>query len=176
MESTDTTRRRVLAGIGGSLLSLGLAGCTGSSGSGTETDPATDSDSNDGGETPGPDASSGSLDEPDYGGWLDDVSNYDETVDRRDANSVTISVGTGSNGYRFDPPAVAVSPGTTVVWEWTGKGGSHNVIAQNADFESDLTGESGHTFEQTLDSTGVVKFYCSPHKTMGMKGAVAVVE
>jgi len=171
MELTDSTsRRRVMAGIGGSLLSLSLAGCTGSGGSETETDPANED------ETTASSGGSGRFTEPEYDGWLDDVDNYDETVDRRDADSVTVSVGAGSNGYRFDPPAVAVSPGTTVVWEWTGKGGSHNVVAETADFESDLTGESGHTFEQTFDSTGVVKFYCSPHETVGMKGAVAVVE
>lgn len=175
MESTETTRRRALAGIGGSLLSLGLAGCTGSGGTGTETDSSSGGESA-GGESTTDSGGDSGLEEPDYGGWLDDVDNYDETVDRRDADSVTLSVGAGSNGYRFDPPAVAVSPGTTVVWEWTGKGGSHNVVGKNADFESELTGESGHTFEQTFDSIGVVKFYCSPHKAMGMKGAVAVVE
>lgn len=173
MDSTDTTsRRRVLTGIGGSLLSMTLAGCTGGSGdSSAESDGGGESpaDSNDGG-------SGSSIDEPEYDGWFDGVDNYDSTVDETDSETVTIEVGGGSNGLRFDPPAVAVSPGTTVVWEWTGEGGSHNVVAESGDFESDLTDEAGHTFEQSVDSPGVVKFFCSPHKTVGMKGAVAVLE
>jgi hypothetical protein len=37
-----------------------------------------------------------------------------------------------------------------------------------------LTDESGFTFEQTFDETGVTKYACVPHKMMGMKGAVVV--
>lgn len=166
MDTTDRSRRRVLTGIGAALASVSLAGCSG--GSGSEATDTTASQSGDGG--------SGGLSEPDYGGWLDGVDNYESTVDRRDADEVTISVGAGSSGYRFDPPAVAVTPGTRVVWEWTGNGGSHNVVGENADFESELVGEAGHTFERTFDSTGIRKYYCQPHKAMGMKGAVAVLE
>jgi len=160
------TRRCLLTGIGSTLVAVPLAGCSGGSGTdatASETDGTRESDA-------------GSSDEPDYGGWFDGVDNDDSTVDRTDADEVTVSVGARSNGYQFDPPAVAVSSGTTVVWEWTGAGGSHNVVGENADFESDLTGEEGHTFEQTFESTGVRKYYCSPHQSMGMKGAVAVVE
>ncbi len=49
--------------------------------------------------------------EPDYGGWFDDVSNYDGTADKRGQDTVTITVGAqGNNGaFAFDPPAVMVS-------------------------------------------------------------------
>jgi halocyanin-like protein len=113
---------------------------------------------------------------PDYGDWFENVDNFAETVDRTGESEVTVTVGAeGNNGtYAFDPPAVRVDPGTTVVWEWTGKGGAHNVVAEDGSFESELTDESGFTFEQTFDETGVTKYACVPHKMMGMKGAVVV--
>jgi halocyanin-like protein len=114
--------------------------------------------------------------EPDYGSWFDDVSNYDGTVDERGSSEVTVTVGAeGNNGnYGFGPAAVRVDPGTTVVWEWTGKGNGHNVVAEDGSFESELSTEAGHTFEQTFEEPGVYKYACVPHKMMGMKGAVVV--
>ncbi|MFC7045190.1 halocyanin domain-containing protein [Halobacteriaceae archaeon GCM10025711] len=115
--------------------------------------------------------------EPDYGGWLDDVGNYSSTTDARGESEVTITVGAEGNGgnLAFDPPAVWVDPGTTITWEWNGKGGAHNVVAEDGgDFESDLTAESGFTFEQTLEEDGIVTYYCMPHQSLGMKGAIAV--
>jgi halocyanin-like protein len=114
-----------------------------------------------------------------FGGYLSNVDNYDGSVaDETGSSSVTIQVGTEGNGgaFAFSPPAVQVDAGTTVTWEWTGQGGQHNVVAEEgADFESDLTAESGFTFEQTFDSTGVVKYFCRPHEALGMKGVVEVV-
>lgn len=114
--------------------------------------------------------------EPDYGGWFEKTSNYDGTVDKTGQESVTIAVGAdGNNGnFAFSPAAVRVDPGTEIVWEWTGNGSLHNVVAEDGRFESELTDEAGFTFEQTLDSTGVYKYACAPHKQMGMKGAVVV--
>jgi halocyanin-like protein len=120
---------------------------------------------------------SGSVSEPDYGGWFDDVGNYEETVDERGSDEVTVEVGVenGQGPYGFGPAAVRVSPGTTVVWEWTGKGGSHNVIHDGGSaFESELVSEAGHTFSHTFESTGVYKYFCRPHKALGMKGAIVV--
>ncbi|WP_435146943.1 halocyanin domain-containing protein [Halobaculum sp. P14] len=111
-----------------------------------------------------------------YGDWFSNVSNFDGTVDKTGQRRVTISVGAAGNGgnFAFSPAAVRVDPGTTVVWEWTGKGSSHNVAAADGSFESKLTGESGFTFEHTFESRGVHKYACVPHKAMGMKGAVVV--
>ncbi|SFR69927.1 halocyanin domain-containing protein [Halogeometricum rufum] len=112
----------------------------------------------------------------DYGGWLDNTSNYDGTADRTGEESVTITVGAaGNNGnFAFGPAAVRVDPGTTVVWEWNGKGGAHNVVAEDGAFESEMVGEKGYTFEQTFDSAGVHRYVCVPHEAMGMRGAVVV--
>jgi halocyanin-like protein len=69
-----------------------------------------------------------------------------------------------------------VSPETTVVWEWTGEGGAHNVVAEDESFESELLSEYGETFEYTFSEPGTVRYYCGPHKSLGMKGAVVVAE
>jgi halocyanin-like protein len=108
--------------------------------------------------------------------WLEGVSNYDGVVDKTGSSEVTVEVGAaGNNGsFAFGPAAVRVDPGTTVVWEWTGKGGSHNVAAEDGSFESEMTSSSGHTFEQTFEETGVTKYACTPHEAMGMKGAIVV--
>jgi halocyanin-like protein len=111
-----------------------------------------------------------------YDGWLDDTPNFDGTVaDRTDGERVTVVVGAG-NGLAFDPPAVEVRPGTTVVWEWTGRGGQHNVQAESGAFESELASAAGTTFERTFDDPGVVRYLCLPHQAVGMRGVVDVVD
>jgi len=115
-----------------------------------------------------------------YGGWLSDTSNYEGTTDLTGNEQVMVAVGTGENGVLFDPPAILVDPGTTVVWEWTGEGGSHNVMHEpdgedaEAAFESELMDGEGDTFEHTFESEGTFRYFCSPHRAIGMKGVVAV--
>src|SRR6056297_3571302 len=85
-----------------------------------------------------------------FDGWMSDVGNYSEVTDATGQSEVTVSVGAQGNGgaFAFDPPAVQVDSGTTIVFEWTGEGGQHNVVAEEgADFESELTAEAGFTFE-----------------------------
>lgn len=177
MRPTESIRRRTflktaaVVGIAGPL----LAGCTGTGTSNdgdgspaTESnDTPTDSDSNGG---------SGNGDAPAFGGWLDDTANYDSVADETDASTVDIEVGAeGNNGpYAFAPPAVRIGTGTTITWKWTGEGGSHNVVAQDGTFESEMSAEKGNTFEHTFDSSGTYKYVCVPHEAMGMKGVVVV--
>ena len=113
-----------------------------------------------------------------YGDWFEDVGNYEGTRDLRGQDEVTVSVGAGENGHLFDPPAILVDPGTTVVWEWTGAGGGHNVVEENGAFDSgEPAAEEGTTFEHTFADAGdgdVFRYVCEPHQSVGMKGAVAV--
>ncbi|MEF8886240.1 MAG: halocyanin domain-containing protein [Haloarculaceae archaeon] len=113
----------------------------------------------------------------DFDGWLSNVDNYDGTVvDATGQDEVTVEVGVQANGgaFGFGPAAVQVDPGTTVVWEWTGEGVPHNVVDEAGNFESELISEAGATYEQTFDDAGVVKYYCTPHRGLGMKGVVVV--
>ena len=113
--------------------------------------------------------------EPDFGGWLGDVSNFDSVEDMRGSDEVTVEVGVEANGgsYGYGPAAVHVDNGATVAFEWTGNG-EHNVVHQDGDFESDLLAEAGVNFEHTFDEDGVYNYYCTPHRGLGMKGAVVV--
>jgi halocyanin-like protein len=114
---------------------------------------------------------------PDFGGYLGDVGNFDGSVaDAMGQDQVSVAVGAQGNGgnLAFDPPAVHVDNGATVVWEWTGEGGAHNVVHEGGAFESELTAEGGFTFEQTFEEDGVYNYYCQPHKSLGMKGSVVV--
>lgn len=158
------TRRTYLQGVGALAVAsmTGLAGCASGRAS-----PTGDSDGDRVLST-----------EPAYDGWFDGVETYRGTYDMRGRPAVTVTVGAkDSRGYfAFAPAALAVSPGATVSWEWAGKGGSHDVVALDGSFESALTGRAGATFEHTFDAPGVFKYYCRPHRMMGMKGAVTVLD
>lgn len=110
--------------------------------------------------------------------WLVDVGHYDGTVvdeTGRSAVSVTVAAENLNDGLSFDPPAMKVSPETTVRWEWTGAGGAHDVVFDEADIEgSPLQPDEGATYEYTFDSPGVYRYTCRPHQFVGQKGAIVV--
>ncbi|WP_255479229.1 halocyanin domain-containing protein [Natronomonas sp. LN261] len=112
----------------------------------------------------------------DYGGWFEDANNYDGTVDMTGEDEVTVEVGAGENALAFGPPAVHVDVGTTVVFEWTGEGGTHNVVERETGerYGSDLADEAGTRYPITFESDGISTYVCSPHSSVGMKGAVVV--
>lgn len=146
------------AGIIAVVGSAGLAGCTGRA-------------------TSPPSSTPPLPNEPNYKGWLDGTDNYDHTHDLRGQDAVTIQVGSAGNmgDYGFGPAAVAISPHTTVTWEWTGRGGTHNVVASEGTFTSGApVADAGTTFEFTFDRPGVYKYVCEPHEMMGMKGTIFV--
>ena len=98
-----------------------------------------------------------------------------ETVDRTGEEIVAVAVG-ADGGFAFAPASVRVDVGTTVVWEWTGVGGSHNVVDRGGAFESGLAAAEGHTFEHEFGTAGTYDYVCTPHQTRDMEGTVAVVE
>lgn len=155
-----TARRRVLKGAGTVAASglVGLAGCGG--------DPAN-----------GDDGEATLPTEPDYKGWFNNVGNYKRTKDRRGHSSITVEVGVqANNGFLgFGPPAVAISPGAEVVWDWTGKGGAHNVVSEAGLFHSgDPVRPADTTFSHMFDQPGVFRYVCTPHAGIGMRGAIFV--
>lgn len=148
----SNTRRSALQAVG--LVAVSLAGCAGRTEQNTET--------------------GGS--QPSFDGWFEGVDNYDGVTDATDQETVTVEVGVDNGGqpYGYGPAAVRVSPETTVRWEWTGKGGAHNVKADDGGYESELVSDDGHTFTNTFTESGTSKYLCSPHTQFGMKGAVIV--
>lgn len=102
---------------------------------------------------------------PNYRGWLDGVSNYDGTVEQRAHTEVPIRVGVrGDTGYyKYGPPALTVSPGTTITWAGTGRGGGHNVRETEDHFTSgNQVNDPGHTYQFVFDQPGIYKHYCEP--------------
>ncbi|QKG94066.1 halocyanin domain-containing protein [Halorubrum salinarum] len=176
-DDTTLDRRRFVQATTAAGATLLLAGCSGGGdgGDGSGGDGSDGSDGSDGGSGDGGDGGDTQYlgEEPDYGGWMEGANNYEQTVDATGQDEVTVSVGAG-DGLSFGPAAVAVSTGTTVVWEWTGQGGGHNVAADSGAFESETVTEEGHTFEYTFEETGTFTYECTPHSSVGMKGAVVV--
>ena len=118
--------------------------------------------------------------EPDFEGYLDGIGGG--YADLRGEEEVTVEVGAG-DGLQFSPAGIWIDEGTTVVWEWTGQGGEHNVVTdtENTDFENahdfrsgDPIDEAGHTFTHTFEEGGRTGYVCAPHRGVDMFGAVAV--
>jgi halocyanin-like protein len=108
-----------------------------------------------------------------------DAQLYDGTItDYTGQNEVTIDVGAGDVGFAFDPAAVRIDAGTTVIWEWTGQGGQHNVVSvesSESEFSSgNAVSEEGTTFEQSFENTGIQLYQCTPHQANGMLGGIDV--
>jgi halocyanin-like protein len=152
------TRRSVLRGAAGGTAALSLS-AVGTAGAQQST----------------PEASTPDIDE-----WLSDTGNYDGTVvDRTGQDEVTVDVGASGNegNLAFGPAAVRIDPGTTVRWEWTGQGGPHNVLTEEGPAElnsGQAVPDEGTTYEHTFEAEGVTTYYCNPHRTLGMKGAIVV--
>ena len=174
MAQTNVSRREVVR-AGSVAVAAGLAGCMGGFGGRGGSMGPDHSEESDGSHSS--DESTGDADDHrSFDGWLSNVENYDGVVDETGRDAVTVAVGVenGSGAYGYGPAAVRVSTGTQVTFEWTGRGASHNVVARDERFESELTDAEGHTFDYTFESTGTVPYYCTPHESFGMKGVVIV--
>lgn len=166
----DPTRRHVLHASTASLLAVvSLAGCSGN-GDGNGSDD----------ETPTPEPG-GPEERVDTYLTDNDANLYDGTIeDLTGESEVTVAVGAGDDGLAYDPPAARIDVDTTVVWEWTGRGGRHNINSEadiGSDFEytsGDLIGEEGHTWSFTFEDTGVAVYYCQAHRSVGHHGGLIV--
>ena len=156
MPRHTVSRRRFLQSASGMLVIGSVAGCMDS---GTQD---SSEDSNGDGKA--------SVDE-----WLSNTGNYESIRDLIGKTSVTVEVGAQGNAGRnaFAPAAIRIAPGTTVTWNWID--GYHNVVANNGEFDSGSP-EQNATFEHTFESPGKYLYYCEPHESIGMKGAVVVEE
>lgn len=114
--------------------------------------------------------------EPDVGDWFGPTDNYDGFEDHTDQEQVNVLVGTGDQGWEFEPPAITVSPGTVVEFEWTGDGGDHNVEHADTDWQNPegTVSAEGHTWEREFSDPGTHRYTCWPHDEVGMRGAIFV--
>ena len=156
MSSDDVSRRAFMRTAGGAAAAAGAATATAGTAAAQEV-------------------------EPDWpSGAEGNVGSY---TDARGQDSVTISVGAGDQGLAFDPTLVWVDEGTTVVWEWTGAGGAHNVQTVEDGGPATLdsgnpVGEEGNTYEYEAsgEDAGITHYHCVPHTATGMHGGIAVGE
>lgn len=109
--------------------------------------------------------------------WLSAGTTFDGIVDRTGRDTATVSVGDDDIERSIEPAVLKVSPGTTVIWEWTGAGGGHNIIAMDGTFSYDsVTLGDETTFEHVFSEPGVYRYYCEPHEALGGKGVILVDE
>jgi halocyanin-like protein len=157
MSSDDVSRRAFMRTAGGAAAAAGAATATAGTAAAQEEQPVWPSG-----------ASSGNL------------GSYQ---DARGQSEVTVSVGAGDQGLAFDPTLLWVDTGTTITFEWTGNGGSHNVQTVEGGGPASLdsgnpVGEEGATyeFEATEEAAGITHYHCVPHTAVGMHGGLAVGE
>ena len=193
MSTNEVSRRGFLAATGAAAGSAAAATAaaqesptpTEGGGNGTEAGGESEGGGNEsedaGNESDGDGGGSG-TEVPVFGSYLSDANLYSEedTLDARGQDEVSVAVG-ADDGYAFDPATVWVDPGTTIVWEWTGDGGGHNVKNNDGPAGLDSGGpEEGdsvtYEYEVTEDDAGITTYKCSPHEGQGMKGGVAVGE
>ncbi|WP_155119403.1 halocyanin domain-containing protein [Halomicrobium katesii] len=127
-------------------------------------------------------ATPSSTDAPvdDLDAWLADANGYDgrsRNVGYDDLIEVLVGHPTEGDSYAFDPPAVTVTPGTTVVWRWLDHGGPHNVVAVDGSFDSgDATDRPNETYSHHFETTGVYPYVSEPRRDDGLKGVIRVRE
>ena len=155
MSSDDVSRRAFMRTAGGATAAAGAVTATAGTAAAQEEQPVWPSG-----------ASSGN------------VGSYQ---DARGESEVTVSVGAGDQGLAFDPTLLWVDTGTTITFEWTGNGGSHNVKTVDgggpAGLDSgDPVGEEGATYEYeaTEEDAGITHYHCVPHTSVGMHAGLAV--
>jgi len=178
----DSLDRRTLLRSTGAIAAAGLlAGCSsdGESGDGGDGGSGDGSDGGDGGSDDTTTTADTEASE-EVASYLDGVSNFDGTVSvMTGQDTVTVSVGAEGNSgnFAFAPAAVRVSTGTTVEFEWTGEGSTHNVVSDGdgpLDSGSAVDAE-GVQYEYTFEEAGTYTYNCTPHASLGMKGAIVVV-
>ncbi|WP_332897358.1 halocyanin domain-containing protein [Haladaptatus sp. CMSO5] len=110
-----------------------------------------------------------------FDGWLSGTDNYDEVVDMRGKEQVTVDVGADGNGgaFAFEPAAIHVDPGTTVVWEWVGDK-AYDVADPDLGYHSDLLTGAGNRFAVEFGGHGLSTYECTAYGEQGMRGVVLV--
>ena len=192
-----TSRRRFLGGIGTVAAGALAAGCTGSGGGGSGNGGGGDNGSSggSGGNGNGSGGGSASGDGGGNGGGGDSGSGGTDASGATSGGAgggETTTVASGPDGRLvFDPEAVEVAVGDTVVWEFESAGHNVGAIPEDseevsipdgaepfASYDGDpyAVDEEGETFEHTFETAGEYTYVCVPHVSSGMIGTVTVTE
>jgi plastocyanin len=91
-----------------------------------------------------------------------------EPINEGDVPVVTI------RDFAFSAPTVTIDRGTSVRWRST-TGTFHTVTPDGHQvFAARQMNSSGETFEVRFDAPGRYRYYCEPHRALGMTGEVVV--
>jgi len=78
------------------------------------------------------------------------------------------------SNFAFALPAVTIDRGTSVRWR-NSTSTFHTVSPDGHQaFPERQTSTSGETFQVRFDAPGTYRYYCAPHRTLGMSGEVVV--
>jgi plastocyanin len=91
-----------------------------------------------------------------------------EPVENGDVTEVVI------RNFAFSAPTITIDRGTAVRWRNT-TGTFHTVTPDGHQaFAQRQTSSSGETFETRFDAPGRYRYFCEPHRALGMTGEVIV--
>lgn len=91
-----------------------------------------------------------------------------EPIDDGDVTEVVL------NNFAFSAPTVTIDRGTSVRWRNT-TATFHTVTPDGHQaFVARQTNAAGQTFETRFDTPGRYRYYCEPHRALGMTGEVIV--
>jgi halocyanin-like protein len=171
------TRRELLgsASIGTAGAMAGCFGTAASSGDTTTSPVGTPTTTVDGRTTadPAPDVDENAL--PAGEEWRERINDLRGRVDRRGDETVEIRVGSHAVTYSFVPATLTITPGTEVIWSWSGRGGPNNVVSLDGAFDSGRpVDRAGHTFSVSFEEEGAYRYLSEPNATCGMGGVIHV--
>jgi plastocyanin len=95
------------------------------------------------------------------------------------AATATLAVGVAQAGaarvdasnYAFKPRTVTIQKGDQVVWKRVN--GSHTVTFRKGPYDKSLN-KAHPRRARTFKKRGTFRYYCRPHRALGMKGKVVV--
>lgn len=78
------------------------------------------------------------------------------------------------SNFAFTAPTITVDRGTTVRWR-NSTSTFHTITPDGHQaFAERQTNAAGQTFDTRFDAAGTYRYYCSPHRALGMTGEVIV--
>lgn len=167
-------RRRFVTAVS-SIGAFGLAGCTGSEETPTNSPTETPTDTPTATVTPTEAGTPTDSPTP-----SDTPTATPEATPTATPGATVVTVAPGGD-FRFEPREVTVSTGETVRWVWDA--GGHNVKPDDVPSESEWTGSpggrtethgEGFEYEHAFEVAGTYGYVCVPHESFGMTGTVYV--
>ena len=162
--NAEMSRRAFLTTAAGTAAAAGASGAAAAQETGTSTGTATSSGT---GTSTGTSAGTGTGTSSGGGGG----GGGTETVAVGPDGSLVFTPGT-------EEP-LQITPGTTVEFVW--ESDNHNIVVDSQPEDAGWSGHepienTGFTYSHTFETLGEYEYYCQPHESAGMIGAIEVVE